>query len=60
MRLYLKNGLKNNAYRINGVSGSISIQGLARAERSLQLTPDKALTEIAATTSSGDVYIDRW
>lgn len=60
MRLYLKNDLKNNAYRINGVSGSISIQGLARAERSLQLTPDKALTEIAATTSSGDVYIDRW
>lgn len=60
MRLYLKGDLKKNAYRINGVSSSIAIQGLARAERSLQMTPDNSVTEIAVTTSSGDVYVDRW
>ena len=58
--LYLKGNLKDNRYDLHGISGTFSIQGFARAEKTFQINSGKGLVDIKGETSSGNITIKNW
>lgn len=55
--LYLKGNLKDNNYALGGVSSTISIAGVARASKKLELELGQGLVNIKANAVSGDISV---
>ena len=58
--LYLKGDLKDNRYDLRGISGTFSIQGFAKAQKTFLIDSGKGLVDIKGETSSGNITVKNW
>lgn len=58
--LYLKGDLKDNRYDLHGISGTFSIQGFAKAQKTFLIDSGKGFVDIKGETSSGNITVKNW